>query len=246
MLSDATIKRLKRAEQQQFHYTPGDQATNIIKQKNLIMVVGPSSVGKTFIMNDIITKRDDAAMVVVFTTRGKRADDYNGQFIYYEHNDQDVNFLLDAIEQRAVVQYAIHPTSGRIYGTFPDGLPANYNLLATLSNTVEYLRGLPFNHTATLGIIVEPSQWDIWFDKRFAKSSPERLHRLKEATMSLEWLLSSPEDTIKWVINHTGNTDELNLNELLSASNRQPEGREAAKILLNHIKSRYHDEQAKQ
>jgi ABC-type cobalamin/Fe3+-siderophores transport system ATPase subunit len=195
---------------------PNAEIAAQLKEKNLVMFVGPAAVGKSYLMNRIMERDIDFGRVAVFTTREAREDDEPGMFRNIPHDDANLIPLLAKIQRGEVVQYAIHPTSGRIYGTEPGDYPRSFNMLATLSGVVNHLRQLPFQTTHVIGLAVEP---DVWLRRFYARpmSPEERAKRLQEAIVSLQWLLNPaniPE--ITWV-NNTSEDDSAAVQSVINA-----------------------------
>ena len=113
MLSPNVAARANEAAKLQTTYMPNATVAAQLKEKNLVMFVGPASVGKSFLMNRIVERDVDFGRVSVFTTREARPDDEPGMFRNLPHDDANVTMLLDKIQRGEVVQYAVHPTSGR-------------------------------------------------------------------------------------------------------------------------------------
>lgn len=191
MLSDSVQKQLEQAARTEGGYTPNGQVGKELRTKRLIMLVGPAATGKSYLMNRITERDPGFSRVSVFTTRDARPDDEPGMFRCLPHNDKNVAELLETIKLGNAVQYAIHPTSGRIYGSVLADYPKTYNMLATLSGIVNHLRELPFARTYVVGLVCDPEVWLKRFYERYPEPSDERAKRLKEAVVSLEWLLDS-------------------------------------------------------
>ncbi|HET8709385.1 MAG TPA: hypothetical protein VFL85_03835 [Candidatus Saccharimonadales bacterium] len=206
MLSPETQARLDQARAHENDYRPNASISQQLGDKALVMVVAPAAIGKSTIMQRAVELSDDFAMVPVFSTRDARPDDDPALFRLSPHDDEHVNQLLNKIDAREAVQYAIHPTQGTIYGTEASDYPAKYNLLATLSNVVAGMRELPFNHTYTIGLITDANHWRQWFDARFPVQHKDRQKRLKEAAQSLEWLLA--DNQVLWLYNQPEAHDE--------------------------------------
>lgn len=168
------------------------------------MCVGPTAIGKSFIMNRAVELEDDFQRVSVFTTRESRPDDEPGMFQPLMHDDENVWSLLDQMERGELVNFAIHPNTGRIYGTTPEDYSGKYNLLATLSGAVGQLSALPFASTHVIGLASH--DWMKWFLGRYPEDSSERQKRLREATSSLKWLLGAPN--VIWLENPQGQASE--------------------------------------
>lgn len=206
MLSSETKKRLAAAQQNETTYRPNDAIAAELAGKTLVMFVGPVAVGKSFLMNHVAEADKDFSRVSVFTTREARPDDEPGMFRYLPHDDAHVSKLLDKIENGEVVQYAVHPTSGRIYGSEAADHSNKFNMLATLSGAVAQLQQLPFKDTVVLGVVARPEFWKKRLKKRYPTPNKEEAKRLREAVLSLDWLLSHEE--VKWIDNSGANADD--------------------------------------
>lgn len=202
VLSPDVAHRLIAARAREHLYTPQPSIQDRLHNKSLIMLVGPAAVGKSFVMNYIVAHAPEFRRVPVLTTREARPDDEPGMFRYQPHTDSTLHTILDQIEARELVEYVIHPTSGRLYGTTIEDFPGEYNLLATLSDIVDYFRRLPFKQTYVIGLTTDLGTWQQWFEARYPHSSDERSKRLHEALLSLTWLLASERQSyITWVKN---------------------------------------------
>jgi hypothetical protein len=205
-LSPETQARLAKARINQSSYVPSAEVGDYLSDKALVMVIGPAAIGKSFVMNHLVESDKDFARVPVFTTRDARPDDEPGMFEVHPHDDNSVNAILDKIEARQVVQYAIHPTTGRIYGSTTSHYTRPFNLLATLSTVVGPMRHLPFKNTFAIALSTDSEAWKTWFFERYPEASEERTKRLAEATECLEWALSpDQEQIVRWVYNDPKN-----------------------------------------
>ncbi len=200
MKSPDTFVLLDTLAAKQDEYLPNETVQQTIRDKTVVMLVGPSCAGKS-LARDRIVAMDPKNFGIVnsFTSRAPRRDDTEETRSYVPHTNEGIADVHDRIQRGEVVQYAVHPTTSRLYGTLPTGYPAKYNLLDTVWNAAASIRQLPFEATPFVGIVSEPDPWMEWFSKRFSNDSPERPSRLLEAAQSLSWLLSQP-DTI-WAVN---------------------------------------------
>jgi len=231
MLSSDVTTRLQQAASRQSSYVPNDTITAQLKEKNLIMFVGPAAVGKSYLMNRIVERDVDFGRVAVFTTREARPDDEPGMFRNIPHDDSHVTQLLDKIEAGEVVQYIVHPTN-RIYGSEITDYAKSFNMLATLSTVVNSLRQLPFQTTHIIGLAVEP---DVWLRRFYNRPMPadERSKRLSEAIVSLQWLLDPAHlQEITWVDN-TSEDDSTAVQSVINSVKYNKTG-DAATIRTAH------------
>ena len=61
------------------------------------------------IMEQVIERDPTCHHVIDMTTRPPRPDDIPGHFAYLPHDDEHVSRYLDRIENKELVQYAVHP-----------------------------------------------------------------------------------------------------------------------------------------
>ncbi|HEU5121619.1 MAG TPA: hypothetical protein VFT59_02140 [Candidatus Saccharimonadales bacterium] len=181
-------------------YRPSQTISHTLGRKNLIMFVAPVACGKTFIMNHIVELDKRFGRVPVFTTREPRADDDMGMFRTLPHDEEHIASILQKVKAGTVVQYAVHPTSERVYGSEIQDYPAEYNMLATLSNVVEQMKQLPFQKVFIVGLVTRPEAWLSWFTKRYPKPNQEKQKRQQEALQSLTWLINN-SNIIIWAEN---------------------------------------------
>lgn len=195
-----TIEELRNLQPS---YYPDPEIVSGLTGKTLVMIVGPAAVGKSAIMKEIVRQADDFGRVSGFTTRTKRADDEPDLYRYIS-----IDEAVDLIKKKAVIQYAVHPTTEAIYGTVPEDYSSRFNVLDTLSSVVEPLRTLPFDSTVTISVTVSPHTWREWFTSRYPEQSEERTKRLKEAKQSIEWSLAQNENH-HWILNEEDRLEDI-------------------------------------
>jgi guanylate kinase len=212
MLSPDVQARLLVAQVAQMSYKPNEAVCAQLREKSLVMCVGPVAIGKSYIMNKVIDIDSDFRRVPVFTTREARSDDEPGMFRAVEHNDKNVSRILDQIDAGEIVQYVVHPTTGRIYGSTPDDYPGNFNLLAMMSGVVKQLQNIPFKDNYIIGLAASPDTWIERLAIRYPSQTDEKAKRLGEATSSLSWLLGDEQvGIVKWVLNSTNEPEKTAL-----------------------------------
>jgi guanylate kinase len=161
----------------------------------LIMLVAPSAIGKSTIMNCLIAMDSRFSRVRSFTTRAPRPNDELGHYIYLTREE-----LADKVASDEVVSQTTYPTTGEIYGTLHESYRSDICILDTLANSVAEYRALPFQQTITISATTTPEQWRQQLIARYPKSSPERHRRLDEARLSIEWSLA--DTATHWLINN--------------------------------------------
>lgn len=179
-------------------YEPTPEVLETLHGKTLVMLIGPTSVGKSSVMNE--ARRFDTAFARVsgLTTRTARPDDEPGLYRYVSDDE-----AAKLIRRRQLVQYVVHPTTDKLYGTEPHDFPGYYNLQDTLSTSVPFYDSLPFARHIKISLTTDPENWKTWIKARYPTSSDERRKRLQEAKSSIEWSLAQTEDH-HWLVNRTG------------------------------------------
>lgn len=191
-----TLKELEKA------YHPNESIAAELGKRSLVMVVGPAGVGKSAIISHIAERDARFAQVRGITTRPPRPDDEPNAYRYIPHTEPYLQTWLISVLQRELVQYAVHPTTKRLYGSELADFPGTYNCNDTMASGVDLMRRLPFASQHTYSIVTSPNNWLARFHARYTPESAEYYERLAEASISLEWSLNDPE-TI-WVRNNDG------------------------------------------
>lgn len=220
MVSSRIQEQLDKARQEETTYRPSGEVLDQLRKKDFIMLVGPTAMGKSTLMNKMVELDSEFARVSGFTTRPKRSNDEPGLYDYIPHTDDGIQSILTEKEAGRLVQYAIFPTTGYVYGTHLKDYPAKYNLKDTLSNVAGSLAELPFHTTHIVGIVTTPEAWRKWLSVRFTPEDPDFLKRINEAIQSLEWLLAQPAGVVKWVYNRPDNV-ETSANELIAIAKEE-------------------------
>jgi hypothetical protein len=178
-----------------------------LEAKTLVLVVAPTSMGKSTVINRVTELDERFGTVGSFTTRDPRPDETGKQFTYIPHSDEGLGKLFERIKKQEIVQYMVHPTTKHLYGTDISHYPKQYNLLDFIYKNIEGIRKLPFAASPVISISAEPSQWLYWFNLRFPEGHPERHKRRDEAIACLRWLLAQQIHLVHWVVNTPGNID---------------------------------------
>lgn len=235
MLSVETQQKILQLEAAQNNYMPSSEVVAQLGQKVIIMLVGPSCIGKSTLMQ-AVTQRDDRFSITgSFTSRPPRLDDSGKTYDYIEHIDTELTQLFTQIGQGQVVNYAVHPTTKYVYGSYISQYAKEFNMLDTLASSVEGFRRIPFKECPVVGMAAEPAHWLGWFDSRFPNGHPDRLKRRDEAIQSLEWLIAEPQDMLHWVINAPDGLERAAEQVIAIATHQSPgdeAGRSVAEAML--------------
>lgn len=173
-----------------------------LSQKTLVMLIAPSAVGKSTILQTAIELDDECERVRGFTTRKPRPNDAPEQFFYLGQDE-----LAEKKHAGELVSEVVFPTTGESYGTLKQSFSGHYCLLETLANSVEMYRQLPFKQTIAVSLTTMPEQWQSWFSERYPVMNDEAKKRLKEAVLSIEWSLAQTSNHV-WLVND-GTPDEV-------------------------------------
>lgn len=217
-------------------YVPSVETAQTLQHKTLVMLIGPAAVGKSYVIEQTLNADPNFAQVTSFTTREPRADDLPGHIAYIPNTNEALSQLLQTIKLGSLVQYAVHSTTGNIYGTTPRDYTATYNMLPTLSTVVESLSALPFQRTVTICLVAKPETWWQWLNDRYKTDGSERTKRIQEAITSLRWMLSSTNPNIRFVENSVSNpqrTIEHIINIVKYNQQTDEKAREYAKQMLS-------------
>lgn len=181
-------------------YLPSDSIRQELAKKTLIMVVGPSAIGKSTTMNNVIASDDRFRRVSGFTSREARPNDEANMYRYL--TEAGYEQMQELITMRQFVQYAVSPVKDVVYGTELRDYPGQYNLQDTWYSAVDNYRKLGFGEYRLVGLVADPHDWKKWFLSRFPQDDPtEALSRLTEAHQSLSWLLTQHANSVYWVKN---------------------------------------------
>lgn len=183
-------------------YAARDDVVAMLHDKTLVMVVGPTAMGKSTVMNEATKLDAEFARVSGVTTRAPRPNDEPGLYRYLSQAEAD-----RLIAARELVQYAIFPTTGMLYGTEPRDFPGRFNLLDTLYNAVEPAMKLPFNRHVVVSLTAPAEAWQEWLSYRYPSRTDEYYKRLQEAKQSLEWSLAQSANH-HWLVNQPDQLQE--------------------------------------
>ena len=78
--------------------------------KRLIIIAGPSAGGKTTVAEELLSKRSELSLIRSVTTRAKRGDGKDGEYIYLDHEE-----FLRALDRGDILEYMEY--AGELYGT---------------------------------------------------------------------------------------------------------------------------------
>lgn len=204
------------------NYRPDEQVLAGLSRVRLLMVVGPTGVGKSTLM-----KACGIPQVIGDASRSPRRGEVNG-VDYWFRTEAD---MLAEAEAGRYIQLAMG-SEGDLKATHAGSFPAfGQAVFAVVASAVETFRHLPFGETATAVIV--PPDFATWMARvGNHHTSPDKLAtRFKEARLSYEFALS--DENSLFVLN-----DELELAvaHLLSiAEGKVPDGHTQAKAVASDL-----------
>lgn len=229
-----TRERIEKVRLEAPSYTPNGEILQAIQDKEFVAVMGPAGAGKSTTL-DIVSQLDPAfGRTGSVLTRQPEARD-NPDFCKY----MTVDKALKCIENRELVNYIVHPTTGTIYGTDLDMFAHEYNMLETLPGAINYFRELGFKAMHILYLVTEADSLEKQFDERYTVKNDERTKRLNESRANVEWSLSPEASGVRFIYNQPGKQAETAQKIIHSVKyNQTPHenGREYAEKMLAKMK----------
>lgn len=231
-LSPDTLLRLEAAHEHEREYRPNNEIQRELGSRSLVMVVAPAAMGKTFLMHALVESDERFGLSRTVSSRKPREDDDPDMFRLIEHDDENLNVVLNKIDDGTMVQYTIHPSEGTFYGSELQDHPHGHNLLATLSGAVDQLTAVGFGQTTLIGLVAPPTTWQRWFNERYPIGDAKRLGRLNEASKSYRDLLG--REDVTWIINNEGLVEDA-VQDVIDAVDNKPNDKGEALAYANRI-----------
>jgi guanylate kinase len=211
-----------------------------LSKKILIPLVGPSSVGKTTVMRAVVDLHPDFARSSGFTTRPRREEEEADTYRFLDNSEQQRNDIIKKFQDGELIQFAIHPTTGYLYGTSLKDYSAQFNLLDTLSSEVVNFQALGFAACRTIMIVATPAEWQQRFDSR-EFGAEEAQKRIIEGIDSLKWGLEQ-HGGVRWIENPEAGMGST-VDHIVAIANNElhendTKARKIGEELLTHLESR--------
>jgi guanylate kinase len=210
------------------NYKPALDVANHIKNLDLLMVIGPSGVGKTAIIN-----RMHLNYIISDTTRKPRPDEKEGVDYYFR---EDFDQIVQEMKDGRFVQVAVD-SGGDLKATRDSAYPdTGIAVMALMASVVPSHRQLGFRKT--LSVFITPPSFEEWMQRLDVHnlSAEQQALRLAEAARSLEFALNDKEvhlilnDDIIEAVNQTKNVLEGNVDQ-----DRESEALSIAEELLGNV-----------
>ena len=129
---------------------------------------------------------------------------------------------MNQIDDKQVVQYIGHPTTHKLYGTFPSDYHSPYSLLDTLYNNVDDLDAIPFKSAHKIAVVSNPDEWISRFIERYPSNNEDRSKRISEAILSLRWAINLNPTTVNWLENPYNQISITATNVIALTKHNQP------------------------
>ncbi len=206
-------QRLAWAEENQAAYRPSQEVQNALGEITLTLLIGPSSVGKSHLIHKVTSQDSEFSEASSITTRARRPDDSP---TYRAGASKEE--VLAKIEERSLVQYAVHPTSKETYASDLASYPTRFVLLPALANSVSDFDVLGFKRVIPIGLLASAEDWEERLktregDKDFAK-------RMAEAKRSVAWIQEHSNSII--VLENKTGEDEATAKKIIKIAKGQP------------------------
>ena len=210
------------------NYRPTAEATDRIKNVTLVMVIGPSGVGKSSVIDAF-----GITFVPSDTSREPRPGEKEGQDFFFLN---DYGQITQDIKAGKFLQTAVG-SGGDFYATRTSSYPKNgFAAMPVMSDVVHILRNLGFQKTISAFIV--PPTYNEW--ARRLKTRPitdEQLtKRLAEAKRSLHFALN--DDQVHFILNDDLVAAVAQLKNLLAGSRdtgREAKAKNSAKNILARL-----------
>jgi guanylate kinase len=195
-------------ERRSLSYVPGPEIFESIPTHTIVPIIGPFAVGKTEVIWEIDANIEDFGRTKGFTTRPRRPDGEPADNYYWRNHDvEDLTRIRNQVRDRKLVQFAVHPETGHVYGTGDASYKTPHVVIDTLASAAESMNKLPFE-VVEIGLVTPPNQWERQvFGRSQIMSEKELDQRLKEAAFSLRWLLDQGT-RYNWVVNYRDQVPE--------------------------------------
>jgi len=210
------------------NYKPAFDVASHIKNLDLLMIIGPSGVGKTAIINRLNLK-----YIPSDTTREPRPDEKEGVDYFFR---RDYDKIVEEMKGGRFVQ-AVIDSGGDLKATrdsiYPD---TGIAVMAVMAGVIPNFRQLGFRKT--FSTFITPPSFEEWMQRLDVHnlSAEQQALRLSEAARSFEFALNDKDtnfilnDDIGEAVNQVKNVLEGNTDH-----EREAEARSIAEELLGSV-----------
>lgn len=209
-------------------YRAAPDVLDRIAKVNLVMVIGPSGVGKTSLI-----EASGLPFVPSDTTREPRAGEQEGIDFYFR---KDYDQLVKDIKTGRFVQIVVG-VAGDLYSTKGASYPGSgVAIMPVLADAVLIFRDLGF--ASTISVFITPPSYDEWMGRMKSHNlDPRQLDkRLKEARGSFEFAVA--DNQVHFILNDELDAAVTQLDQLLLGKvdrDRESSARQIAMSLLDKL-----------
>jgi guanylate kinase len=219
----------KRFPELKRNYMPNVDVSRHVGQLTLLMMIGPSGVGKSAVMKQL-----GYSYVPSDTTRLQTESEIDGvDYIFRQDYDQ----IFREIQNGQFVQFIIGP-AGEFYGTKDSSYPSfGIAMMAVVAKEVENFRNLGFGQT--ISAFITPQSFDDWmrrFDSYRSLAPGKSERRLVEGGQSL--VLSLSDSQTHFILNDKIGDAVHQIQDLVADKTdveRENIARQAAEKILDSI-----------
>lgn len=209
-------------------YQPSQESLARISNVCLLIVVGPSGVGKSSVIDRLGLK-----YVPIDVTRARRPEEQEGVDMFFR---QDYDQLLTEIKSAKFLQFVVG-VSGDFYGTRASSYPSGgWAVMPILADVVPSFRRMGFKQT--LSVFITPPSYEEWMRrlKHHPITEGQLARRLDEAKRSLEFSLN--DNQMHFILNDDLDAAVDQAKGLLAGkidSRREARAKEIARDLLTRL-----------
>lgn len=222
---------LKQLPELAANYNPAPDVLTKIGNLDLLMVIGPSGVGKTSVINKL-----GLQYVPSDTTREPRPGEKEGEDFYFR---TDYDQIVSELKNGQFVQVAVD-SGGDLKATRASPYPNSGTIvMAIVTDVVPIMRKLGFGKTTSA--FITPPSYEEWMRRLGAHElqgeKPNK--RLAEAKRSLTFALSDAE--MHFILNDNLDEAVYQTKELISGqidTERERKASHAAQAMLDGINSK--------
>lgn len=189
----ALSPELQALQDRQSNYQGNVNTLDALSSKMLHMIVGPTGIGKSSIIGEVLQLEPEWDIVGTRTTRDRKPDGGDPEHYQTAAEGVTVDKMKNEIINGELVNYSIH-NNGNIYGTLPEQFRKKHNLLPVIPDSIKQLQQAGFRETDTTYIVSPAEQWK----NRIMTSRVEYsdlIPRLEEGIASIEYAI----DNIEWL-----------------------------------------------
>lgn len=165
----------------QEEYVPSEMVKEALAEKALVTLVGPFSIGKSFLSQTIAEIDPAFSEMGTISTRERRPNDPE----HYRTGMSREEFTRKMVNGE-LVQFEVHPTTGQLYGSDLQSFPTERIVTPALAGSIPGFKDAGFGEVIPVGIIADTDVWRFWLQER--REAGDYRQRLHEAESSLGWL----------------------------------------------------------